>query len=123
MRQGEGKGGGGQGASGGESASDRRRNLRFECCGSAEIALPEMPGVVGKIRDLSLLGCSLETSARFKAGSQVKLVFEVNRLPFSVMAVVKSHREGAIGLEFSQVSRMGRGQLTDLMQELAEMKE
>src|ERR1700681_2540908 len=76
---------------------ERRRNARYNCVGVAEILrIQKATGefVTGKIRNLSLGGCSIETKSPLERGSQLAVMFQVNTLRMRVVAEIRSVNMG-----------------------------
>lgn len=74
----------------------------------------------GKILDLSLSGCFIETSAiKLERGTRVEVYFTARRLQFRVSGniAVLHHRRGA-GIFFQDLSSRSARQITDLVSEL-----
>ena len=72
---------------------------------------------------MSLEGCLivLEEPADARLDAIAELRFSVKQLPFRVRAQIKVLRtHTTIGFQFLQISRRGRGQLLELIEELAE---
>jgi hypothetical protein len=68
----------------------------------------EFPGQEGKIVELSLGGCRLESAAQLPKGARLRLQFEVaeDQAPVTVEeAVVRSHPSKGMGLVFTKVRR------------------
>lgn len=101
---------------------DRRRNPRFLCGGQARIVSLPSEGVLvsGKLRDLSLAGCRIETGAPLECGSLAEILVHVNATSFRALGQVKAIRgPSGIGVEFLQLSTSGHDMLEELLQELA----
>jgi hypothetical protein len=119
---------GGAEASGGAKkvGKERRRSPRLNCSGEAQMRIP--PHVTtskGEILDLSLEGCRIEFYApqKIERNQRVELLFNVNNLPFHVVAVVRSKRSmKQFGFEFPQMIERIRVQLHALIEELSGQK-
>jgi hypothetical protein len=105
------------------SGKERRKQERFACKGFAEVVLEEVAFLFrGTIRDLSLTGCYVQSSARLMldAGAAVELKFSVNRdellLPARIVAI--RHGSGAC-FEFFDIGRDMQGRLASLISKLA----
>jgi PilZ domain len=104
------------------NSSDRRRWTRYTCDGTAEVqaALGSLR-FRGKILDLSLTGCYLETAppVRLERGSHVEIFFRLNGLAFRVAATLTAMRPGlGTGFSFSRPSPRTQRQLEMLIEEL-----
>ena len=105
---------------------ERRRSPRFDCSGEAQMRIP--PHVTtskGDILDLSLQGCRIAFYApqKIERNQRVELLFNVNNLPFHVVAVVRSKRNlKQFGFEFPQMIERIRVQLHALIEELSGQK-
>src|SRR5205085_6645370 len=64
--------------------ADRRRSPRFLCGGQARLArLPSGDELLsGKLRDLSLKGCAIETASVVECGVRTELLIHVNASSF-----------------------------------------
>ena len=88
------------------SSGERRRSTRYNCVGVVEILrIQKTPGefVTGKIRNLSLEGCCIETQAPLERGPQLAVILQVNTLRVRVIAEIRSVEvDGrySAGLEF-----------------------
>ena len=104
---------------------DRRRSPRFSCSGHAEINCLPSTGLVlpGTIRDLSLHGCSVDTSSPIDCGSRAEIVVRVNATSFRAVGEVRQIRGrlGA-GVEFLHLSAGGKDTLADLVTDLARLQ-
>ncbi|HXH66748.1 MAG TPA: PilZ domain-containing protein [Candidatus Limnocylindrales bacterium] len=81
------------------------RGLRFSFDAHAEIAPETSPKAVapGRVTELSLQGCFLETSALFELKRHVLLKVHDNGESFEAEAVVLYHRPSGLGLVFREV--------------------
>src|SRR6266550_1926494 len=103
-------------------AEDRRRSPRFSCAGLARIVCLPSDGIhlAGKLRDLSLNGCGLETVSALACGAQAEILVQVSAASFRAIGQVKAaHGHGGIGMEFIRLSAGGQDMLVELLQELA----
>ena len=104
---------------------DRRGSQRFSCGGQATISCLPSDGIVlpGKIRDLSLGGCCVDTTLPIARGARAELVVRVNAASFRAVGEVRAIRghSGAC-LEFVLLSAGGKGLLADLVTELARLQ-
>ncbi len=101
---------------------DRRFNPRYECEGSAEIRVPSQGRLVrGRIVNLSLGGCYIETNAALDAGTRIEIVLRVTGLAFRAAGEVKSvYGSAGVGIQFTGMSAGGRARLKELIGELEE---
>jgi len=104
---------------------DRRCSPRFSCGGQVTISCLPSDGIVlpGKIRDLSLGGCCVDTTLPITRGARTELVVRVNAASFRAVGEVRAIRghSGAC-LEFVLLSAGGKGVLADLVTELARLQ-
>lgn len=104
---------------------DRRESPRFSCGGHATISRLPSDGIIlpGKVRDLSLGGCCVETTLLIAPGVRAELVLRVNAASFRAVGEVRAIRghSGAC-LEFVLLSASGKGVLADLVTELAKLQ-
>ena len=104
---------------------DRRDGPRFCCGGHAAIRCLPSDGIVlpGKIRDLSLGGCCVDTTLPIPCGARAELVVRVNAASFRAVGEVRAIRgQSGACLEFVQLSARGKGVLADLVTELARLQ-
>ena len=101
---------------------ERRYSPRYECEGSAEIRIPTQGRLVrGRIVNLSLGGCYIETNASLDVGSKVEIVLRVAGLAFRAAGEVKSvYGSAGVGIQFTGMSSGGRTRLKELIGELEE---
>lgn len=104
---------------------DRRRSARFKCGGEAQISRLPSDGIFvpGKIFDLSLGGCCVDTTLPVDLGVRTEIVVRVNAASFRAVGEVRAIRShfGA-GIEFVHLSAGGKYTLTDLVTELARLQ-
>jgi hypothetical protein len=101
---------------------DRRRSPRFSCSGLAKIICLPSDGIYlpGKVRDLSLNGCGIETVSPLEFGTRTEILVQVSDASFRAIGQVRATRgPGGIGMEFIQLSAGGRDMLAELLRELA----
>ena len=101
---------------------DRRRSPRFACGGEAKISCLPSDGIFlpGRIRDLSLGGCCLDTILPIDFGARTEVVLRVNAASFRAVGIVRALRDkSATGIEFVQLSVTGKQLLAELVKELA----
>src|SRR6201997_5940946 len=104
---------------------DKRRHQRYACNGYAEVFLPH-GGLLfrGRILDLSVSGCFIETLLpKLERGTSVEVYFVTNQLQFRVQGNIAEVREkrGA-GISFVHVSPRRAVQIALLIGELAEQQ-
>jgi len=104
----------------------RRKSPRYHCRGTASIqVLPENPEnrFPARILSLSQSGCLMvlrQPIPELSLDQVIELLFEVKGLPFRLRARAKSFcPHHTVGFEFLDVSARKRGQLEDLIEELA----
>ena len=104
----------------------RRKSPRYHCRGTASIqVLPENPEnrFPARILSLSQSGCLMvlrQPIPELLLDQVIELLFEVKGLPFRLRARAKSFcPHHTVGFEFLDVSARKRGQLEDLIEELA----
>lgn len=108
------------------NADDNRpRNPRFSCGGVAQISLLPSNGIFlpGKLRDLSLGGCCVDTPVPIECGARAEIVVHVNSASFRAVGEVRGIRGNSeAGIEFVYLSRGGKDLLADLIAELARLQ-
>jgi hypothetical protein len=107
-----------------EDKQDRRRELRHKVDGSAVLNLVylgiRMPG---RVLDLSLGGCCIQTDERFRLGvyRRVEVELQIEGLPFRLAGVTQSiHDSHRVGVRFLNVSDRKRVQLVQFIEDLNE---
>jgi hypothetical protein len=101
---------------------DRRRSPRVSCAGLARIISLPSDGLTlpGKLRDLSLLGCGIETASPLQDGTRAEILLRVNAYSVRVVGQVRAVRAPYVmGVEFLHVSTSGQDILAELIRELA----
>lgn len=101
---------------------DRRRSPRVSCAGLARIISLPSEGLClpGKVRDLSLGGCGIETVSPLEGGTRAEILLRVNASSFRAVGRVRVVRvPSLIGVEFLQLSASGKDMLAELIRELA----
>ena len=98
--------------------NDRRRYPRISCNGNATIdlgaALPSKASIV----DLSAEGCLLkfDKPQNIRANAEMLMTFEVENIPFGVIAKAKSIRSAtSVGVHFPEMTQAGRSELQGLI--------
>ncbi|HTA58337.1 MAG TPA: PilZ domain-containing protein [Candidatus Baltobacteraceae bacterium] len=81
------------------------RGLRFSFDATAEIAPESSPKATlpGRVTELSLMGCFIETSASFDLKSGVTLRIYEDRESFETEAIVLYTRQSGLGLVFRAI--------------------
>lgn len=106
--------------------ADRRRHPRYPCNGHAEVFIPHGALLFqGRILDLSLSGCFIETPAlNLERGTHVEVYFIAHQMQFRIAGhiTVLQGKRGA-GVSFGNLSPRRACQLADLVRELKEMAE
>ena len=100
---------------------DRRLTPRYVCCGEAQITPLPSDGMLfrGRLRNLGLGGCYVETGSPFLVGTRTEVLLQANALCFRAMAEVKAVREKyGIRLEFLRLSTRGYRSLAEVLVEL-----
>ncbi len=104
---------------------ERRRTPRFPCAGEAKIICLPSEGLFlpGRVRDLSLGGCCLESPLRLDHGARAEIVLRMNQAIFRAVGRVRAIRgRWALGMEFLQLSAGGREMLRDAVAHLARLQ-
>jgi hypothetical protein len=104
-----------------QQAQNRRRHRRYACEGQAEVFLPHGGFLLrGRILDLSLSGCFIETRAiSLERGTHVEVYFVAHRMQFRVGGnIAVLHPKRGAGIAFQNLSLRSARQISDLIQEL-----
>jgi hypothetical protein len=105
---------------------NRRRADRFELQGEAEILNSEgkpLTVSTAKLKDLSEMGCLVQTREVLIPGTDIKLVLKVANYDVTLKGKVKhAALDVGVGIEFSQVRKSDRQTLKYLLQKLTEQK-
>jgi hypothetical protein len=104
---------------------DRRQTPRVRCGGLAKIISLPSDGltVPGKLVNLSLGGCGIETAFPLQPGTRAEIMLRVNAASVRVLGEVHAPRERqVVGVEFLLVSACGKYLLAELMRELARQR-
>lgn len=108
----------------GLSADDgeRRYSPRYDCEGNAEIRVPTQGRLIrGRIVNLSLGGCYIDTAAALDVGTKIEIVLRVSGLAFRAAGEIRSvYGSAGIGVQFTGMSAGGRSRLKELIGELEE---
>lgn len=102
--------------------AERRRHERFPVEGDAEVLVAKESQVFcGRVQDISLSGCFIETRARLRAaiGSPVEMVFRANGVMLRLSAKVRTVRFGVgAGFLFEELRPHMREELERLIETL-----
>lgn len=112
-------------AKGKEQPDECRRSPRFTCGGYVEITWLPSSGIYvpGKIRDLSLDGCCIDTKLPTDGCTRAEIVVRTKSNSFRAIGEVRAVRSGiGAGLEFVRLSAGGKGLLKDLMADLEKVQ-
>jgi len=104
--------------------ANRRRHPRYACEGHAEVCLPNGGLLVrGRILDLSLSGCFIETAAiNLERGTHVEVYFTTHQLQFRVAGnIAVLYRKRGAGIAFQNLSSRNTRQIAELVHELREL--
>lgn len=100
---------------------ERRRDARYDCPGEVEILrVRQATGIIirGKIRNLSVGGCYVETESPLERGAQLAVVLKIDALKLRVIAEVRSVKMDShfwAGLEFAGMTAEGFESLKTLI--------
>jgi hypothetical protein len=101
---------------------ERRQHQRFAVDGWAEVVVADGSLLFrGRILDLSVAGCYIETEARLRLepGTHVEMVFRVNEIVFGPMATSRAVRPGeGAGFLFLNLNAKMQADLELLIAEL-----
>ena len=107
-----------------DPGSEQRKHRRLECGGSAEVrVLPYGSAEPGSVVDLSRNGCCFQAVAPLRgvAGSRIELHMKVCGLDVRVIGVIRhTEKQMRAGIEFVSLTDRKRGELDELLEELAE---
>jgi hypothetical protein len=104
---------------------ERRRAPRFNCGGYVQLNWLPSNGIYvpGKVRDLGLYGCCIDTNALIDSGMRAEIVVRVKTNSFRAVGEIKGIRGASgLGMEFVRLSAGGKGLLEDLVRELARLQ-
>jgi hypothetical protein len=104
-----------------DGEDERRRTPRFNCDGDVQITRLPSNGIFfpGKIRDLSLGGCRLETAFPIEAGARAEIIVRVNDASFRAVGEVRAVPGGSgAGIEFVRLSAGGKDMLGEVVAEM-----
>jgi len=101
---------------------ERRSQPRYSCRGPIDFRIHGWYLRRGRILNLCLDGCLIEPqlATDYAVGDRLEMRFEVNRLSFRVLCIVRQIRpSGHLGVEILCLSDRSRRQLQELIEELA----
>lgn len=102
--------------------AERRQHKRYAVEGMAEVLVLDWTVLFrGRVLDISVAGCYIETKARLHlaSGTPVEMVFRVKDVVFRLEATSRSARPGkGAGFRFSNLSGKSLGELEALIGEL-----
>jgi hypothetical protein len=104
---------------------ERRRHPRYTCEGYAEVVLPS-GGLRfrGKILNLSISGCFVETEFRLERGTVVEVYFEMRRLCFRVAGTAAApQKKRGVGIAFQHLTLRRMREIEEILAELHEIRE
>ena len=112
-------------ASAGNSHGNRRRHQRFFVQGIAELpSLEANSQTEAGLKNLSELGCLLETKQGLTPGTDLKLVLNVSNYDLSVKGKVRhSALDQGVGIEFREIRKGDRQVLQYLLRKLGELQQ
>ncbi len=106
----------------GPRGADRRRHARYAVDGDAEVLVGDGSQLFrGKILDISLSGCFIETRARLRmaVGTPVEMVFRANGVMLRTAATLRAVRMGAgAGFVFEELNARMQAELEALIEAL-----
>jgi len=109
------------------SKRERRQQARHSVDTTASIYFIDVAArATGRILDVSMGGCRIRTDARFPVGiyRRVETEFRIDGLPFRLGGVVQSvHDKFTVGIRFLNLSERKADQLSQLMEEIDEMRQ
>jgi hypothetical protein len=106
------------------SPQNRRRHPRYPCEGHAEVCVPHGALLFqGKILDLSLSGCFIETTAiNLERGTHVEVYFVTRQMQFRVAGhIAVLYRKRGAGIAFQELGPRRARQVAELVRELEEL--
>lgn len=101
---------------------ERRRTPRYSCSGPIDFRILGWYLRKGRILNLCLEGCLIQPhlATGYGVGDRLELRFEVNRLAFRALCVVRRiQSSGALGVQILRLSDRSRRQLQELIDELS----
>jgi c-di-GMP-binding flagellar brake protein YcgR len=108
------------------AARERRQQARLDVDTTATILLVNIgSNLRGRILDLSLGGCRIQTDEHFPVGiyTRVETEFRLEGLPFRLGGVIQAiHNRNMVGIRFLDMSQRKREQVLELIGEIDEMR-
>lgn len=106
-----------------QSSAERRHTPRFACGGRARIASLPLEGsvVLGKLLDLSLGGCCIETPQPLHPGAEAEVLIQVNDRSFRALGQLKAIRGRLAGMQFRYLTEAGNQDLRNVLAEVAKL--
>jgi hypothetical protein len=105
---------------------DRRAHSRYGVDASAVVYLVKIGSrIQGRILDVSLSGCRIQTRERMTVGiyRQVEVEFNLEGLPFRLGGVFQAiHDRQTVGIRFIDMSNRKRDQLEQLIRDIEEKR-
>ena len=100
---------------------ERRQTPRFACGGRVRIASLPLEGdaLRGRLLDLSLGGCCVESVQPLEPGTRTEVLLQVNDASFRALTQVVATRGHLAGLQFVRLTDAGNRMLRDLVAEVA----
>lgn len=97
---------------------DRRRHTRFRVAGKACVSrIGAVQGGRAEVRDISLSGCSLQTSMPLYVGHRVTLLINLAETQIESSGVVRAScsHQSVVGIEFTSMSAADRQELAHMI--------
>ncbi len=107
------------------NGADRRQSPRIRYGGLANIVSLPSDGLAvrGRVLNLSLGGCSIETDEPLAAGTRTEILLRVHFASFRVVGEVRALRDThVLGIQFLLLSSCGKDMLEELIRELARQR-
>src|ERR1700733_12411219 len=102
------------------NGAERRTAPRYGCTGEAEIVVPGRGlRYAGRIGNLSVQGCLLETDCRLERGTSVEIWMNAEGQPIRVAANLLIRRDGSAAFRFHSLTPRKLNQIAALIAELA----
>jgi diguanylate cyclase (GGDEF)-like protein/putative nucleotidyltransferase with HDIG domain len=96
---------------------DQRLHTRIKCRLTVELHPQEGPPAFGNLIDASLGGCYVETSTILTPGSNVKIVFSIDKGDLSAEGTVaRIHPGSGIAVQFKEMSRESRQKMYSILE-------
>jgi hypothetical protein len=107
-----------------EKGADKRRQHRFSVTGIADVELPGKGKLSQKaaVKDLSEMGCLLQTKEALKPGASIKLTLKIGDCELTLKGLVRRSLNAGFGIEFSEIRKGDRQMLKHALQKLAEQQ-